>query len=100
MRRLTLALVFALPVAAQTVRPDDPLEFELTPLSADRAANRKLSDYYDAVSHTLRTPGELNRKRTKPVRAQGVNSLGEPLQGAWWVKRHYYQPMSVPEIIA
>jgi hypothetical protein len=85
---------------AQTIRPDDPLEYELAPVSVGELARRKLSDYYDTISHTVRTPGDLNRSRSEAVPAQGVNTLGEPMQGAWWVKRHYYRRMSIPELIA
>lgn len=95
-----LFCLFVAAAAAQTFRNDDPLEFELKPLPVHDAARRKLSDYYDAVSHTLDTPGELNRNARKPIAAQAVNTLGEPLQGAWWEKRHYYRPMSIAELQA
>ena len=29
-----------------------------------------------------------------------MNTLGEPLQGAWWVKRHYYHPSPVDDFVA
>ena len=48
----------------------------------------------------MATPGDLNRKEKTPIPAQGVNTLGEPMQGAWWVKRHYYQPMSIEQLVA
>ncbi len=101
MRRLTFLLVlaiFALP--AQRYFPDDPLDTELKPIRVDDAARRKLSDYYDALRHTIDTPGELNRTLPSPVPAEAVNTLGEPMQGAWWVKRHYYRPMSIEELVA
>ena len=88
MQRCLLSIMLSLPSIGQTIYSDEPLEFELPPVAVDRAAVRKLSDYYDAVSHTLHTPGELNRSRSKPVRSQAVSTLGEPLQGAWWTKRH------------
>jgi hypothetical protein len=98
-----LALFFSVSLCAlptQKFHADDPLEVELKPLPVENIARRKLSDYYDAVSHTLDTPGELNRTRPKPIPAQGVNTLGEPMQGAWWVKRHYYNPMSIDQLVA
>ena len=101
MRRLMLlALLLPVTVNAQALFPDDPLEFEPKPLPVKEAATRKLSDYYDLLSNTLDTPGELNRKASKPVLAQAVNTLGEPMQGAWWVKRHYYKPMTIEELVA
>ena len=27
-----------------------------------------------------------------------MSTLGEPLQGAWWVKRHYYKKMTIAEL--
>ncbi|MFN7939791.1 MAG: hypothetical protein U0R19_41070 [Bryobacteraceae bacterium] len=98
----TVLLLFLIPAtfAADRFRSDDPLEDELKPLPVNQPARRKLSDYYDAVLHTVSTPGELNRKLRQPVRAQGVNTLGEPLQGAWWTKRNYYRRMNLEEMIA
>lgn len=101
MQRLSmLFLIVTCALSAQQFHSDDPLEFELTPLSAEGVAKRKLSDYYDIVVHTLGTPGDLNKKRTTPVSARAVNTLGEPLQGAWWVKRHYYHAMTIDQLIA
>jgi hypothetical protein len=72
---------------------DDPLLAEPKSKSIDKAASRKLSDYYDTFSHLLATPGDL-----KAIPAQGVNTLGEPMEGPWWVRRHYYQPMSIADL--
>jgi hypothetical protein len=100
MQQPAILIAFTAAVAlGQTFRSDDPLEFELKPLPVQEAARRKLSDYYDAINHTVRTPGELNRELSKPVAAQSVNTLGEPMQGAWWVKRHYYQPMTIDQLV-
>ena len=100
MQRLTLFfLLSSLTANAQTLFPDDPLEFEPKPLPVKEVAKRKLSDYYDLLTNTLDTPGQLNRKEQRPIRALAVNTLGEPMQGAWWVKRHYYKPMSLEELV-
>jgi hypothetical protein len=102
MRRpfLLLFTLSLLPLRAQQFRVDDPLDFEPAARPVDQPAVRKLSDYYDILKNTLATPGELNRKSPKPIRARSVNTLGEPLQGAWWVKRHYYKTMSLDELVA
>src|SRR5262245_34129060 len=101
MRRILILFAFSLvTVTAQKLLPDDPLEFELKPLPVQNPAKRKLSDYYDIVRHTLSPPGQLNSKLREPVPAQAVNTLGEPLQGAWWVKRHYYNPLSIDQLLA
>lgn len=101
MRRLILSLLIAVcTLSAQKFYSDDPLEFEIKPLPADRAGKRKLSDYFDIVRHTVATPGQLNSKMPRPVPAQAINTLGEPLQGAWWVKRHYYNPLTIEQLVA
>jgi hypothetical protein len=95
-----LLVSFGLSLEAQKFRSDDPLEGEPKPAPAEKAARRNLSDVYDFFSHTLDTPGELNRNQREPIPAQAVNTLGEPMQGAWWVKRHYYTPMSIEQLIS
>lgn len=100
MYKIAALVCLGLSAFGQSVRSDDPLEYELAPLTVTGATKRKLSDYYDVIRHTLVTPGDLNRKKNQPKSAQGVNTLGEPLQGAWWVKRHYYEPLSNAELVA
>jgi hypothetical protein len=99
---LICLLLASLPpsLEAQKFRADDPLEFELKPVPTVDAARRKMSDVYDFFTNTLNTPGELNRDVPDPIPARGVNTLGEPMQGAWWVKRHYYKPMSLDELVS
>jgi len=99
-RFILFMFLSSLSANAQALYPDDPVEFEPKPVSVTEVAKRKLSDYYDLVRNTLDTPGQLNRNASKPVRAQAVNTLGEPMQGAWWVKRHYYKPMTLDELVA
>jgi hypothetical protein len=96
---LSLGLAATLP-ETEKFRPDDPLDSELKPLPVTDPARRKLSDYYDAITHTLSTPGEFTAGDAKKGGAQAINTLGEPLQGAWWVKRHYYRPMTVEQLVA
>lgn len=85
-------------LSAQKFYPDDPLHHEPKPLNVPSALSRKLSDYYDLLMHQFRPPGELQPKNTSPIPAQGVNTLGEPMEGAWWVKRHYFQKMSIEDL--
>ncbi|MBM3787391.1 MAG: hypothetical protein FJW30_23780 [Acidobacteria bacterium] len=96
--RIALFALLAASAAARKFYDDDPLIAEPKPLSIDKAASRKLSDYFDVFSHLLATPGELAAKKGKPIPAQAVNTLGEPMEGAWWVQRHYYKPMSLEEL--
>ena len=99
MRKLGSLVSFAIvSLAAQQFYPDDPLEFEPAPRSVQDLNKRKLSEYYDLLSHQFGDVGERHLRGGPPIRAQAVNTLGEPLQGAWWTKRHYFQRMSLEEL--
>ena len=74
--------------------PDDPLLHEPDPLHVEKALSRKLSDYYDFFLNTFARPG----RHDKPVPAQAVNTLGEPMDGAWYTHRHYFHPMSIEQL--
>src|SRR5262249_2758295 len=54
--------------------------------------------YYDLFMHSLGKPGDRNHKgHTTP--AQAVNTLGEPMDGAWYTHRHYFQRMSIEQLV-
>ncbi|MDX2266748.1 MAG: hypothetical protein NW208_01500 [Bryobacter sp.] len=96
---LTLSLFALSPAASgQKFYPDDPLLKEPAPRLFKQPANRKLSDYYDLFSHQFGPPGEVAVKLKKTIPAQAVNTLGEPMEGAWWEQRHYYKRMSREEL--
>lgn len=76
---------------------DDPLIQEPKLRAVEKAAKRKLSDYYDIVWLTLATPGEKQRAGAL-IPAQGINTLGDPMEGAWWERRHYWRRMSLREL--
>ncbi|MFB3778161.1 MAG: hypothetical protein ACE141_11135 [Bryobacteraceae bacterium] len=101
MRRLAATLLmFGLTGPAGLCRKfydDDPLVQEPPPRAVDKPASRKLSDYFDILWHTLATPGERQSLR-KPIPAQSVNTLGDPMEGAWWERRHYWRPFSAEEL--
>ncbi len=101
MRTLGAALVsiafLTLPASAQRFYPDDPLFEEPTPRRLENAASRDLSDYYDFFSNLFAKPGE-QISEVGPVPAQAVNTLGEPMVGAWYAQRHYYNRMSIEEL--
>jgi len=98
MKALTLLILAAAGLSAQRFYSDDPLEFEPKPYPVKDAHSRKLSDYYDLLNNQFRTVGQRQPKKGEPIRARAVNTMGEPLQGAWWQKRHYYQRMSIEEL--
>ncbi len=90
---LTLLLTLP-PLHARKFFDDDPLAQEPKPRSAEKAARRKISDYFDFFQQMFASPGE-KLVNGKPVPAQAVNTLGEPIDPAWWNPRHYYAPMSL-----
>jgi hypothetical protein len=97
---ILLFLAVAQAAVAQRFYPDDPLNREPVPMNVGQAANRKLSDYYDFFANQFADLGEKQPQKGPPVRARGVNTLGEPMDGAWYVKRHYYRRMSIDELKA
>ncbi len=98
MRKLLLTLAAATSLHGQRFYPDDPLLVEPPPLDAGKPARRKLSDWYDLFWHLLATPGEKQPKTGPPIRARNVNTLGDPMDGAWYVRRHYWRRMSLEEL--
>lgn len=98
MRTLALILLTAAALSAQRFYDDDPLEFEPPPRPVKDIKNRKLSDYFDLLNNQFRRASERQPKQGPPISAKAVSTLGEPLQGAWWVKRHYYRKMTIAEL--
>ncbi|HYZ87541.1 MAG TPA: hypothetical protein VE621_24205, partial [Bryobacteraceae bacterium] len=103
MRALILASVALVTLSANVGQPphfypDDPLDKEPRPLPVGDLKNRKLSDYFDLFNHQFGKPGERQPEKGPLIRGKGVNTLGEPMQGAWWEKRHYYKRMSIDEL--
>jgi hypothetical protein len=98
MRIFAFILFTAAALNAQRFYADDPLEFEPPPRPVKDIKNRKLSDYFDLLNNQFRMPGERQPKQGPPISAKAVNTLGEPLQGAWWMKRHYYRKMTIAEL--
>ena len=94
------ALLAALPAAGQKFYDDDPLRAEPAPLHVDEAAFRKLNDFYDLGTNLFGKIGELQSEAEKPIPARAVNTLGEPMESAWWTQRHYYKRMSAAELKA
>jgi hypothetical protein len=87
MAALLLALGWPDPARAQRFYPDDPLEREPTPLPAIDPGVRNLSLLLEGVSATLGRRGERHPD-DGVIAAQSVNTLGEVLDGPWFVNRH------------
>ena len=92
--KLALLLAVSIPVvAAEKFYADDPLQNEPRPRNAATVKPRKLNDYYDLLENSFKKRGERNTAK-KTIRARDVNTLGEPMDGAWYTHRHYWNPMS------
>ena len=91
--------ILACPVAlsAQKFYPDDPLDREPPPLPAVDPGTRNLSLLLETVSATFSNPGERH-PRGGVIAARGVNTLGEVLDGPWFVNRHGRTRMSLEEL--
>lgn len=74
---------------------DDPLEREPTPIHVEKARVRRLSDVYDLLRNEFGRPGDR-----RPIAARDVNTVGEPLDGAWYEHRHYFRRMSSEQLAA
>ena len=95
---LTLLLAMAARLtAADKFYSDDPLQNEPRPRDASGVTNRQLNDYYDLLENSFKKRGERNTKKVT-IRARDVNTLGEPMDGAWYTHRHYWSPMTEEQL--
>jgi hypothetical protein len=83
---------------AQRFYDDDPLVSEPAPRPVGALASRKLSDYYDFFRHLLSQPGQRQPVKGEPIGALDVNTLGEPMAGAWYTPRHYARRLSLADL--
>src|SRR5262245_12456869 len=97
MQLLLLILLSGHPLSAKKFYLDDPLLKEPTPLSLDDVQVHKLVQYTDFFVHTLGQPGERNTKR-RVIPSKAINTLGEPMEGAWYTRRHYWNSMTNEEL--
>src|SRR5262245_59110804 len=104
-RRLAVAIavMMASAVTAQvqppTPRffPDDPLHDEPIPIAVDALEPRALSDVLERVNNTFKTTGQRH-PANGIIPAGGVNSMGEVMDGDWYVKRHWTRRMTLEEL--
>lgn len=98
MKRYAVALLLPCVLFGRKFYDDDPLQREPAPISVKQAAPRKLSDYFDLFSHLFGSPGERNKPGSLTP-AKNVNTLGEVMDGAWYVNRHYRQRLTVADLV-
>ncbi|GAG23720.1 unnamed protein product, partial [marine sediment metagenome] len=78
--------------------PDDPLAAEPPLLPTYDPGERDLSGILELVSNTLGEPGERHPEGGV-IPARGVNTLGEVMDGPWYVNRHGRQRMTRAELV-
>ena len=86
--------------AAQAPRfyPDDPMSSEPSPYPTYAPEARALSEILELVGNTVGTPGE-RQPHDGVIPAGGVNTLGEVLDGPWFVNRHATRRLSREELV-
>ena len=94
---LTFVLLVSHPGLAQKFFPDDPLQNELPPLDTPFSNPRALSALLDFFTGAFTSPGE-RQPANGVITAQGVNTMGEVMEGAWYVARQSRKRMTPEEL--
>ena len=79
---------------------DDPVWSTPQPAPVVHAASRKLSEYYDFLSNTLFPAGERVPHTGIALPSQGINTVDEAPDSAWYTNRHVSRTMSLAELKA
>ncbi len=97
-RAAILPLLLAAGLNARKFYDDDPLLKDPPPMNSNIVEGRRISDYYDFFSQTLGKRGEPSTLK-KPIPAGAVNTLGEVPDSTWYTNRHYWNRMSIEELV-
>jgi hypothetical protein len=94
-----LAAILPATALAQGPRfyPDDPLAAEPAPLPVGDVQPRALSMLLEAVSASFTTTGQRHPDGGV-IPAQGLNTLGEVMDGDWYVNRHARRRMTIAQL--
>jgi hypothetical protein len=77
---------------------DDPIWAMPKPVAVVNPARRALSEYYDFFENTLFSPGERAHKKGVALPSQGINTVDEVPDSAWYTNRHASSRMSIAEL--
>jgi len=89
----------ALPVATQKkFYSDDPIWTMPKPVPVTNAKRRNLSEYYDFFENTLFSPGERPKEKGIFLPSQGINTVDEVPNSAWYTNRHATKRMTIDEL--
>ena len=96
---LAIAIFAGAILAAEGPRfyPDDPLATEPRPLAVSEPQRRALSALLETVNSNLRTRGQRH-PAGGVLESKGVNTLGEVMDGDWYVNRHATRRMTLAEL--
>ena len=94
-----LAAALATPAWAQGPRfySDDPLRVEPPPVPVADINARALSEVLEQVKNSVKKTGERH-PATGVIPARAVNTLGEVMDGDWYVNRHGTKRMTIDEL--
>ena len=95
---LMVSVAFAHTVRAQKFFHDDPLLEEPEPFPTTDPQPRDLNELLELVGNVFGAPGELHPE-FGAIPAGGVNTLGEVLDGPWYVNRHGRTRMTPAELV-
>jgi hypothetical protein len=103
--QVIVAILFALadgmhaqsPASQSRFYPDDPLVAEPTPLPVENLHRRALSTVLETIGSNLKTVGQRHPPNGV-IPAGGVNTLGEVMDGDWYVNRHATHRMTMDEL--
>jgi hypothetical protein len=95
---LATLLAAAVPVTAQKFYADDPVSAEPPPLQVNEANYRSLNELWELFTNLVQTTGERHPDNGV-IPAQGVNTMGDVLDGAWFVHRHSRRRMTQEELM-
>jgi hypothetical protein len=96
-RSFIAVLVLAGMSRAQRFFPDDPLQKELPPVDTRDANYRAMSDLWEGLTNLFGKAGERHPDNGV-IPSMGVNTLGEPLEGVFYVPRHAKKRMTAEEL--
>ena len=85
------------PSPAPRFYPDDPLSAEPTPLGVSMPQPRALSAILEMVDSRFSESGQRH-PAGGVIPAGGVNTLGEVMDGDWYVSRHATQRLTIAEL--
>ena len=92
-----VAAMLQAPSPAPRFYPDDPLSAEPTPLGVSMPQPRALSAILEMVDSRFSESGQRH-PAGGVIPAGGVNTLGEVMDGDWYVSRHATQRLTIAEL--